>query len=195
MRSPDFFLDVSTTGMPTDNIPATELRRQLRAWMQRLNYNEVAASWEKGLQAVPTFGYAIPGMEFHIRPYPRRGTRGDPNERAIGVQSLEPFAGLPELPIRAAISDKAGRYGELPLPYVIAVNAMAVYAREDHAIDALFGSPAVQVSQIKRCRGSGTVAIATVRGTGQADHSTHASVQFSRPSALTLGTLDCSGRA
>jgi hypothetical protein len=145
MGSPDYFLDLTISGMPTDNIPAADFRRRLKFWMRQLNYDNVAIAWEEGFQAVPTFDYAIHGVEFHIRPYPRRGTRGIPTERAIGVQSLEPFVGLPELPARAAVTGKAGRYGDLPLPYVIAVNSMGTYARESQMIDALFGTPAVEV--------------------------------------------------
>jgi hypothetical protein len=147
MGSADYFLDLSISGVPSDNIPAGKIRRRLKAWLRQLNYDRVAAGWEHGLEAVPSFDYAIHGVEFHIRPYPRRGTRGDPNERAIGIQTLEPFVGIPELPIRAAIMGKAGRYGDLQLPYIVAVNSMGIYAREDHVVDALFGSPAIEVYQ------------------------------------------------
>jgi hypothetical protein len=147
MGSPDYFLDLSIVGIPTDNIPAATFRHRLRSWLRQLRYEDVVAAWEQRAHAVPSFDYVEHGVEFHIRPYPRKNTRGDPNERAIGVQSLEPFVGRPELPIRAAITGKAGRYGALPLPYIIAVNAMGNYPREDHAIDALFGSPSVAVYQ------------------------------------------------
>jgi hypothetical protein len=115
--------------------------------MEEINYNDVVVAWEKGVDAVPTFDDAGHGVEFLIRPYPRKGTRGDAKERAIGVQWNEPFVGLPELPVRNAITGKAGEYGALALPYVIAVNSMSVQGREEHLLDAVFGSPAVQVSQ------------------------------------------------
>ena len=51
----------------------------------------------------------------------------------------------PQAPIRDAVIGKATRYGDLDLPYVVAVNAMSDYADEENAIDALFGSLAVVV--------------------------------------------------
>ena len=145
MGSPEYFLDLSITGMPTENIAASKLRRLLRRWLERLNYDDVVVAWEQN--AAPSFEYEKHGVTFQIRPYPRNGTRGDSTERAIGVQSLEPLVGSPGGAIYEAVKGKAGRYGNLPLPYIIAVNAMGNYMREDHALDALFGSPAVELYQ------------------------------------------------
>jgi hypothetical protein len=145
MGSPTYFLDLSIAGMPTDNIPAADLRRRLKAWMRNLNYDNVVSAWERDFDAVPRFDYTIYGLEPQIRPYPRNGTRGDSTERAIGVQSTGPYIGSPELPVRKVVTGKAGKYGVLDLPYVIAVDSMHTFARETHMLDALFGSPAVEV--------------------------------------------------
>jgi hypothetical protein len=50
--------------------------------------------------------------------------RGKPNVRPIGIQLFEWKLVDASTPIKDAIVDKAGRYGDLDLPYVIAVNSL-----------------------------------------------------------------------
>src|SRR5260370_18127928 len=42
--------------------------------------------------------------------------------------------------IRKAIQEKAGRYGRLPLPYVIGVNVLSDHVDDTEAIEAPFGA-------------------------------------------------------
>ena len=53
----------------------------------------------------------------------------------------------PRLAIRDAVNGKATRYGDLDLPYVVAVNAMSDFANEEDAVDALFGPLATIVQR------------------------------------------------
>jgi hypothetical protein len=53
----------------------------------------------------------------------------------------------PAMAIKSAIEGKAGHYGEINLPLVIAVNALDEYAEIDDAIDALFGTTGVIVRE------------------------------------------------
>jgi hypothetical protein len=45
----------------------------------------------------------------------------------------------PRLRIRDAVIGKASQYGDLDLPYVVAVNVMSDHADEEAVVDALFG--------------------------------------------------------
>jgi hypothetical protein len=51
----------------------------------------------------------------------------------------------PHLAIKSSVEGKAGHYGELDLPFVIAVNALDEFADAASAIDALFGSDGVAI--------------------------------------------------
>ena len=57
----------------------------------------------------------------------------------------------PRCAIRDAVIGKATRYGDLDLPYVVAVNATSDYADEEDAVDALFGP----LATIVRSTGAG----------------------------------------
>ncbi len=146
--SPDFFFSLSTSGMPTAMITGRRLKRELQQWLAGLDYDAVTAGWQHDDGAVPVFTYEEHGVRFRISPVPRRRSRGSTTpSRSIGGRMLDPITVQPHVPIRNAVIGKATRYGDLDLPYVVAVNAMSDYADEDDAIDALFGSPAVVVKQ------------------------------------------------
>ena len=50
------------------------------------------------------------------------------------------------LDIRAKVEEKATRYDPLEHPYVVAVNALSLYAGESDAVDALLGRKAVTIT-------------------------------------------------
>jgi hypothetical protein len=45
-----------------------------------------------------------------------------------------------------AAREKSSRYGELDLPYIVAVNVLADFGGEDEYVDALFGTPQIAVT-------------------------------------------------
>jgi hypothetical protein len=49
----------------------------------------------------------------------------------------------PHQEIRPGLKKKASRYGELDLPYVVAIDCLSMYHREEGVIDALLGEPYV----------------------------------------------------
>lgn len=141
VQSPDFFLSVHSHGYPSQSIPVGQLRRDLQAHVDGLNYEALREAFEHN-EALPVFRREWHGAQFSIEVVPK-GTRGQ-RGRAMGVRMLAPLQVQPQEPIKSAILRKATRYGDLDLPYVVAVNAIEDYAGEDSAIDALFGSPAVE---------------------------------------------------
>jgi len=46
------------------------------------------------------------------------------------------------------VSRKAGRYGDLDLPYIIAVNALADFAERTSVVEALFGTEYIAVEEV-----------------------------------------------
>jgi hypothetical protein len=143
VNSPDFFLDLTVGGMPAASVSTRRLRHELREWLRDIDYEDVVARWRNGCDSVLPFSFEQHGMMLTIRPVPRHRTRGEADGRAIGAHSLRPFVGQPHAAIRRSLENKAGRYGNLDLPYVIAVNALPTFSRERHVTDALFGTEAV----------------------------------------------------
>lgn len=128
------FLDLSVHGTPNAPVSINRLRRMLREWIAGLREGDGAK------QAAP-FVYDEYGMRITLRPFPRFN-RERPS-RAIGVRHFPVQQVKPDRDIRAALEKKASPYGTLDHPYLVAVNAFGFFQREDAALDALLGIPAV----------------------------------------------------
>jgi hypothetical protein len=141
--SKDFFLSLHARGVPATQIATGKLRRRVQDFVDKLDHDAVTAAIEGGQQA-PLYQEDLDGLNIVIEPVPKniRGTGG----RAIGIQMLPGGVVQPHLAIASSLAGKAGRYGELDLPYIIAVTAMETFANEDSAVDALFGTEAVLVN-------------------------------------------------
>jgi hypothetical protein len=139
--SPQHFLDLTVHGVPTAPISITAMTRTLRTWIAALP-NDARA-----MDATP-FEYQEHGVTISLRAFPRRHPGGA--RRAIGARFFPVRQVTTNDDVRGALEKKAGRYGVLDQPYVVAVNALEMFAREDAAIDALLGSPCVAVEQTSR---------------------------------------------
>jgi hypothetical protein len=130
----------------TPNRPANlgRVRAAVQRWVDALDDDAVAAG-ETNELAVPHLVVEEQGARFRIEAMPRR-RRGGEDGHAIGVVGAEGVQIVDtHVSIRRAVEKKAGRYGDLGLPYIVAVNALGEFAREDHAIEGLFGTEAIQV--------------------------------------------------
>lgn len=142
VHSPDFFLSLHHRGVPQRQVSIRALRREVQAFVDGLDYDAIRSELENNRQA-PVFETDAEGMRIAIEVVPKhhRGTDG----RAIGGRMLAGGQINAREAILAALRRKAGRYGQLDLPYIIAVNAIETFADGDSVTDALFGTEAVQV--------------------------------------------------
>lgn len=143
--SPAFFLQVMTQGQPTAPVPLSTLREKAQQWVNQLNPEAVAEALAAG-GVSPTFKATYHGATFEVAAYPRR-TIKEGRARAIGAVSGGVRWVTDHVTIADAVRKKAGRYGRLELPYVVAVNATGAHGDEDSVLEALFGTEAVEVSR------------------------------------------------
>jgi hypothetical protein len=140
--SPNFSLSVSYDGAPAKPVSRKRLRKAVQSWVDGLDYDAVATTWEKDRAALPTLDHNdIPGLGLRIQPVPRGRLRGQAAKRAIGT--LWPGRTVvvdPHSAITDAVKSKAGRYGVPDLPYIIAVNALSEFSCRDSVVEALFGT-------------------------------------------------------
>lgn len=131
------FLDLAIEGKPARPVTLRRLRRYLADWIAGLPATEA-------VKDSPAFVYEEHGMKItttaFLRKTPRRGNNG-----AIGGLCAEAYWSSPGGGIRESVEKKASRYGDLGAPYVVAVNAMADYRNEEDTIDAMFGSPCLEI--------------------------------------------------
>lgn len=151
VQSPDFFLHLHTRGTPNQPIATARLRRAVQRFVNGLDYDQAVVRAEAGQQPAPVWQHVEHAAHFMIQPVPKNVRRAD--GRAIGGRMLPGGVVRPEVAIKSAVEGKAGRYGDIDLPLVIAVNALEEFVRVGDAIDALFGTTGVIVSEDGAARG------------------------------------------
>lgn len=142
MDSADFFVGMKIQGAPETPPSARRMRRFLGEQLAVLNPDALARHFEAGgFEALPHWRFEHEGWQIDFFPMPKPPElRGRPGIRPIGLQ-FEGFRFLDRgAGIRDAIVDKAGNYGDLRLPYVVAVNAQPDHVDEADIMAALFGA-------------------------------------------------------
>lgn len=142
--SPDFFLHLHTRGTPDKPVAVKRLQRSVRSFVDGLDRAQAVLEAEAGRPA-PVWQHDEHGAHFMIQPVPKNAPR--PGGRAIGSRMIPAAIVQPNLAIRSAVEGKAGRYGQLDIPLVVAVNALEEFAGPQDAVDAMFGTVAVVVRE------------------------------------------------
>ena len=130
-QSPAHYLSVSPSGDPTGEVSMKRLTGSLNKWLADLPGDDAATDADR-------FVYEENGLTLVVRAFPLRSR--DHVGRTIGIRHFpaQTVKGADDL--RSTFKSKASRYGALDHTYVVAVNALGMFAFPDHAIDALFGS-------------------------------------------------------
>lgn len=140
MEIPEFFLHVRERGAPQNNVPGARLRRELEEWLRALNLEQIRRDFVAGgFDAIPSFAWSYDGWEVIIQPIPRNEIRDDVPVRPVGVVMGAGGPVTVDEDIRRAIEIKAKKYGDLDLPFVIAVNVIPDFCRQHSVIEALLG--------------------------------------------------------
>jgi hypothetical protein len=141
LDSSDFFLDIDFNGLPKTPPPGSKLRKQLNRWLDTLNADEVINELEiYGPDSLPKFEFVHNGWEAIFQAIPRSPEkRGNPVNNIIGSMSggarwLNTWES-----IRDSLMNKGNRYGDLDLPFIVAVNANVFHLDRIDIMQALFG--------------------------------------------------------
>jgi hypothetical protein len=141
LNSPDFYVGMDVRGEPATPPSGKTIRTFLAKRLGQLNRDEVGKLFEEGgFPALPQWRYEHNGWTIDFFPFPKSGdTFGKMGVRPIGIQ-FEGFKWIEtKVAIRNAILEKAGRYGKLLQPYVIALNVFSDHLDDADVIEALFG--------------------------------------------------------
>ena len=130
--SPAHFLDLYVRGVPGAPITIRKLTAGLRQWIAGLPDDRSAFE-------VAPFVFEEHDVHIRLQAWPRHNR--EPAARAIGVRHFPPHQEKAYDDIRDALERKASRYGALDHPYVVAVNAMRLFQRDDAIMDAVLGTP------------------------------------------------------
>jgi hypothetical protein len=138
LPSPAHFLDLTVHGTPSSPISIKKLKRELQSWIAGLPKDKSAR------EATP-FVHEEHDVKIHLRALNRnKWKKGD---RAVGIRHSPIMQIAPHQEIHTSLKKKASRYGLLEHPYLVALNAMGAFHHEDAVIDALLGTPYVEISK------------------------------------------------
>jgi hypothetical protein len=150
LESPNFFFGVEVKSAGQASLAGAKVRAFLHRQLAGLDPDEVAAHHVPGdMESIPHWTFEDGDWRIVFFPMPiKPEARGKTELRPLGAR-LEPARWIDTTgAIRASLDEKAVRYGQHTLPYVIAVNGveeMVFPADEEDIYAALFGTLAHNV--------------------------------------------------
>jgi hypothetical protein len=143
--SPNFFLEIKITKYTRASPSGTKWRAFLEKELPKINPDEPVFK-SSGSDSFPKWTLKDSGWEVVFTAIPKslraRGKRGI---RPVGITWLGPTWAKDHIHIRNSINTKATRYGDLGLPYVVAVNSLSNFGNDTAIQEALFGDEVVRV--------------------------------------------------
>lgn len=142
LDSENFWLRVRSKGEPESSPPTTRMREFLEEKMQELDPDEIRERYEAGelFEELPQWEFELRGWHVEFQPIPKSPEARGGGHRTLGSWGpKEAKMVQPGIPVREGILKKVGAYGELDLPFVVAVNATSPYGEWRSFEDALFG--------------------------------------------------------
>lgn len=157
LNSPNCFLSIQIVDSSEVSIPG-------RAIISFLEKNLISVDPEplmtqfltSGFNALPIWVYEGFGWKIRFSPIPKSSeSRGRPGLRPLSIFPQEPKAVEPRESIADAVKKKASRYGQLDMPYIIAVNTLDIFVDHIAVMEALFGKEVIQFSTLNGDLASG----------------------------------------
>ncbi len=145
IQTRNFYLNLETFSIGRDAPPARRLRKELEAWLEALDPDEVTDAIRRDGSvfgpSIPSRAWQEAGWHVVFRPLPidpeRRGQAGG---RPIGVRGPGEARIVDDVsPLQAALRDKASAYGHLEMPFVVAIESDSNRLDDDDVMNALFG--------------------------------------------------------
>jgi hypothetical protein len=145
----NFFLIVKRMiGRPENYPPRSTIHGFVASVLNGLDPDDVARRIESGERVSRTLLHRFSHGDFILKlyPWPKSLESRKTVDRNIGAGPIQVLRSTARVAIRAAIKAKARRYGELPHPYVVAVNCASQWGvDEDEVCEALLGQEQVMV--------------------------------------------------
>jgi hypothetical protein len=145
IQAQDLYLAVDCESIGSSSLATKPLRRELEQWLSGLDVTKIrAAVGAQGWTALPE-RLVEPGLGWRLtfRAVPvREGVARRPGSRAVGMEGPGQAVFVDQVgPLQRRLEEKAGRYGSIGQPYVIAVLDLSEYGpHEDDYANALYGT-------------------------------------------------------
>lgn len=119
----------------------------VQRWLDSLDLNEASELLDaQRFDDLPEYVIEDRGWSIRVTALPRgHESRGEASGRPIAFYPIESGSFDGRAPVLASLREKAGRYGELDAPYVIALMQETVLSDDEDVFHALFGSLRISV--------------------------------------------------
>lgn len=141
-RSPhdNFMIAIDDDGSPRSSPSGKKLKNKIHKWLDMLDPDEQSKKIEKlGLDSIAPMDWSHDGWDLQIRPIPLKPERRGRSTNLIGIGGTGGGFVDAWSPIRNAVKFKGGKYGDLDIPLVVAVNVDRFYLDRIDEMQALFG--------------------------------------------------------
>jgi hypothetical protein len=138
--SPNFFVSYELNRAGSATPPQKRLKAELTRWLASLDPDQVIAGYERKVP-LPKHTWQDGDWSITFQAFPRDpSARGGPTSRTIGIHPVSD--GLDDQPRRVldAVRKKGGKYGDLALPFIVAVGHAAVFPEDEDTETALYGT-------------------------------------------------------
>ncbi|MFJ9541636.1 hypothetical protein ACIRPX_30875 [Streptomyces sp. NPDC101225] len=139
VTSPNFFVSCELDSVGTVTPPQKRLKAELTRWLASLDPDQVIAEHENDMP-LPRHTWHEAGWGITFEAIPRSpGKRGNPTSRTIGVYPsvwLDDNTSL----VLEAVKRKGRKYGDLALPFIIAVGHAPYFPENEDTETALYGT-------------------------------------------------------
>jgi hypothetical protein len=136
----NFYVDIKSKGVPKSQPSGKRLLRDTVLWLDSLDPDEILELINlQGYKAAPSMAWAHEGWNLTLRPIPIKQERRGRATTLVGI--LDQGGGRIDewTPIRNAVKRKAGKYGYLDKPLLIAVNFASLHLDRVDEMQALYG--------------------------------------------------------
>lgn len=140
VSSPNFFLSVSINETGPAAPPQKRLKAGLTQWLTKLDPDQVLADYEQHKVPLPTHTWYEASWSISFTAIPRSpDNRGGPSVRTIGIYPTMFWSNSrPDL-VLDAVKKKGRKYGELSLPFIVAVGHAAAFPGDEDIASSLYG--------------------------------------------------------
>ena len=147
INSPNLFVYLQFKGAPSTSPPGRKLCNSLESWLRKLDPDIISEVYAKeGWASLPRQSFSHDGWKIDFVAVPKsKKNIGRLEIRPIGVQTFSLQTINSKKSVRNSVAEKANRYGELYLPYVIAINLTKRFANPDTFIDSLMGTAGIPI--------------------------------------------------
>ncbi|QDQ16256.1 hypothetical protein FH965_11580 [Streptomyces spectabilis] len=143
--SPNFFVSYTLHRAGRTTPSQKRLKADLTRWLADLDPDQVIAEYERKAP-LPKRTWQEAGWRLSFAAIPRSpGKRGDPTSRSIGIHPAMAWFDTESDRVLSAVKEKGGKYGDLALPFIVAVGNAAVFPEDRNVENALYGTPAERV--------------------------------------------------